>query len=85
LAVLLGVVDQVFSVEQESAHVGGPGLVIVFMGEEEFAEVVSVAEAVVAAVIMEVGGPAIVDGAPGELGEDVNGVHVAARPRWGWT
>ena len=69
-----GVVDAVFGGEEEGAEGGGPGLVVLLVGEDEFAEVMGVAEGV-ATVVVEISVPMVVNGGAGEGGENGDVVH----------
>ena len=57
-----GVGDGIFGSEQAVDHGLGPGLIVLFVEEDEFAQQVGVAEAM-GAVVFEVGFPKVVDGA----------------------
>jgi len=66
--------DGIFGSEQAVDHGWGPGLIVLFVEEDEFAQQLGVAEAM-GAVVFEVGFPLVVDGAALEGGQDSGVVH----------
>ena len=75
VGVLDSVLDSLLDVEQQGLHVVSPLLSIFFMGQPEFAQVMTVAEGMVTLLVDEIGSPVVMHGCAVEMGQDVYTIH----------